>query len=140
MALMRFGTPGRAKYTDDLDRGRRQQQLLRGMWRKARSNGLITTIPALWGEVTSTIDTNVPFDVMLSLLPYLVNLDLDSIQNLTFRRIYHTKNWNTPKGESVLLPQPEAIVELLTDFYTPPTSNQLSLAGPSICGLQRIRK
>ena len=120
------------KYTDDLDRGRRQQQLLRSMWRKARSNGLITTIPALWGEVTSTIDTNVPFDVMLSLLPYLVNLDLESIQNLTFRRIYHTRNWNTPKGESVLLPQPEAIVELLTDFYTPPTSNQLSLAGPSI--------
>ena len=37
------------RYTDDLDRGRRQQQLLRAMWRKARSSNLVTTIPALWG-------------------------------------------------------------------------------------------
>ena len=120
------------RYTDDLDRGRRQQQLLRAMWRKARSSNLVTTIPALWGELNETIDTNVPFNVMLSLLPYLVDLDLDRVQNLTFGRNYHAKNWRTPTGDSVLLPQPEQIADLLRDFYTPPSPNQLALAGPSI--------
>ena len=120
------------KYTDDLDRGRRQQLLLRAMWRKARSNGLITTIPALWGELTSLVETNLPFDVMLSLLPYLLDLDLDSVQNLTFKRNYHTKPWRAPSNQSVLLPQPEPVADLMRDFYTPPSANQLALAGPSI--------
>ena len=120
------------KYTDDLDRGRRQQQLLRAMWRKARGSNLVTTIPALWSELTETIDTNVPFNVMLSLLPYLVDLDLDRVQNLTFIRNYHAKNWRTPGGDSVLLPQPEPIADLMRDFYTPPSSNQLALAGSTI--------
>ena len=120
------------KYTDDLDRGRRQQQLLRAMWRKARSNGLLTTIPTLWNELIDVVDTNLQFEVMLSLLTYVLDLDLDSIQNLTFRRNYHSKNWTTPTRDSVLLPQPEPIAELLRDFYTPPTSNQLVLAGPSV--------
>ena len=120
------------RYTDDLDRGRRQQLLLRAIWRKARSNGLVTTIPALWRELTEIVDTNVPFEVMLSLLPHVVDLDLDRVQNLTFARGFHATNWRTPGGDSVLLPQPGPIADLLLDFYTPPTSNQQSLAGASI--------
>ena len=120
------------RYTDDLDRGRRQQLLLRAMWRKARSNGLISTVPAIWGELEEVIDTNVPFNTMLGMLPYLLELDLDRIQNFTFRRIYHTQNWRTPSGDSVLLPVYETVVELMRDFYTPPSANQVGLSGPSI--------
>ena len=120
------------RYTDDLDRGRRQQLLLRAMWRKARSKGLISTVPSLWGELEGVVDTNLPFDAMLRLLPHLLELDLDRIQNFTFRRIYHTRNWRTPSGESVLLPINETVTELMRDFYTPPSENQVGLAGPSI--------
>lgn len=120
------------RYTDDLDRGRRQQLLLRAMWRKARSNGLISTVPAIWGELEEVIDTNLPFNAMLGLLPHLLELDLDRIQNFTFRRIYHTQNWRTPSGDSVLLPIYETVVELMRDFYTPPSANQVGLSGPSI--------
>ncbi len=120
------------KYTDDLDRGRRQQQLLRAMWRKARGNGLITTLPAIWNEITEVVETNLPFSAMFSLLPHLVDLDLDNIQNLTFRRNYHSKNWQTPLRESVLLPQAEPIADLMLDLYTPPSENQTVVAGPSI--------
>lgn len=120
------------RYTDDLDRGRRQQLLLRAMWRKARSNGLISTVPAIWGELEQVIETNLPFNAMLSLLPYLLELDLDRIQNFTFRRIYHTQNWRTPGGDSVLLPIYDTVQELMRDFYTPPSANQVGLSGPSI--------
>lgn len=120
------------RYTDDLDRGRRQQLLLRAMWRKARVNGLLNTVPAIWGELEEVVDTNLPLSAMLSLLPYLLDLDLDHIQNFTFRRIYHTQNWRTPSGDSVLLPVYETVVELMRDFYTPPSANQVSLSGSSI--------
>ena len=120
------------RYTDDFDRGRRQQQLLRAMWRKARTSGSLAGLPALWAELTATVDTNLPFDVMLGLLPYLINLDLGSMENFTLRRTYHTTPWQTPDGYYVQLPQYEPIAALLRDFYTPPTSNQLALTGASI--------
>ena len=120
------------RYTDDLDRGRRQQLLLRAMWRKAQSNGLINTVPAIWGELEEVVDTNLPFNAVLGLLPYLLELDLDRIQNFTFRRMYHTQNWRTPSGEAVLLPVYETVLELMRDFYTPPSANQVGLSGPSI--------
>ncbi len=120
------------RYTDDLDRGRRQQLLLRGMWRQARSNGLISTVPALWGELEAVVETNMSFNVMLGLLPYLLELDLDRIQNFTFHRKYHTQNWQTPSGESVLLPVYETVVALMRAFYTPPSANQMALSGPAI--------
>lgn len=120
------------RYTDDLDRGRRQQLLLRGMWRKARENGLLNTVPAIWQELEAVLDTNLPFNVMLSLLPFALELDLDSMQNFTFLRRYHSQHWQTPSGDAVLLPVYETVVQLMRAFYTPPSANQVGLAGPSI--------
>ena len=119
-------------YTDDFDRGRRHQMLIRAIWRKARSLGLATTLPQLWPELTEIVETDVPFELMLRLLPLAINLDLDDVQNHIFRKIYHTRNWKTPDGSSVLLPNPEEVEELMQALYTPPTRFQAALAGPSI--------
>ena len=120
------------KYTDDFDRGRRHQLLVRAIWRKARGLGLAATLPQLWSELTEIVDTDIPFDVMLRLMPFAINLELDDVQNYTFRKIYHTSNWTTPDGWSVLLPNREAVVELMQALYTPPSKYQVALAGPGI--------
>ena len=120
------------KYTDDFDRGRRHQLLIRAIWRKARRLGLATTLPQLWPEFTEIVETDIPFEQMLRLLPHIINLDLGDVQNYTFRKIYHTSNWTTPDGWQVLLPNREAVVELMQALYTPPTKYQAALAGPSI--------
>jgi LCP family protein required for cell wall assembly len=120
------------KISDDFDRGRRQQQLLRAIWRKARDNGLITNLPSLWGDLTDVVETNIPFDTMLGLLPYAVNLDISNIENFNLVRTYHTTPWQPPSGDYVQLPVYEPIATMMRDFYTPPTENQLSLTGPSI--------
>lgn len=120
------------KVTDDFDRGRRQQQLLRGMWRKARDNGMLSNLPSLWGQVTEVVETNLPFDTMLGLLPYVLNLDISNLQNYTMIRTYHTTPWQPPSGDYVQLPVYDLVSSLMRDFYTPPSSNQLSLSGPSI--------
>ncbi len=120
------------KYADDIDRGRRQQQLLRGIWRKARSQGLVRTLPGLWSELVEVVDTDLPFDLMLRLLPHVVGLDLGGIENFTFKKKYHFTNWDTPDGSEVLLPVRDTVAALMQDFYTPPSRHQAALAGPSI--------
>lgn len=120
------------KVTDDFDRGRRQQQLLRAMWHKARDTGLLSNLPSLWGELTSVVETNVPFETMIGLLPYVLNLDISKIENFTMVRTYHTTPWQPPSGDYVQLPVYEPIEMMMRDFYTPPSENQLSLSGPSI--------
>ncbi len=120
------------KYADDIDRGRRQQQLLHGIWRKARSRGLVTTLPGLWSELVEIVDTDMPFDLMLRLLPHVAGLDLGSIENYTFKKKYHFTFWDTPDGSEVLLPVRDTVSALMQDFYTPPSRHQAALAGPSI--------
>lgn len=120
------------KVTDDFDRGRRQQQLLRAIWRKARDNGLLANLPSLWGQLTDVVETNLPFDTMIGLLPYVINLDISKIENFTMIRTYHTTPWQPPSGDFVQLPVYDPIATMMQDFYTPPSANQLTLSGPSI--------
>lgn len=120
------------KYTDDFDRGRRHQQILRAIWRKARQQGLLATLPRLWAELTQVVHTDMPFDMMLRLLPLVIDLDLSKVENLTLKKNFHTTEWVTPNGAEVQLPNAEPVAALMQDFYLPPPANQLALAGPSI--------
>ncbi|MDE2748594.1 MAG: LCP family protein [Chloroflexota bacterium] len=120
------------KYTDDFDRGRRHQLLVRAIWRKARSLGLATTLPKLWPELTEIVDTDIPFDIMLRLLPFAINLDLNDVASFTFKKNFHTVQWTTPDGWLVLLPKREEVAQLMQALYTPPSKYQSVLTGPSI--------
>lgn len=116
----------RSRHTSiEFDRGRRQQQILRAMWRSARSQGIITQLPELWSQLTEVVKTDLGFEDMLGLLPYALSLDPDRIENFTFSRLYHTTPWTPPDGANVQLPNYEAVHELMTDFYQPPTESQI---------------
>jgi LCP family protein required for cell wall assembly len=120
------------RVSDDFDRGRRQQQILRAIWRKGRSQVTLTNFPQLWGQLTQVVKTDLGLDDMLGLVPIGLNLDVSRIENFTFKRYYHTTPWTTPNGENVQLPNPAAVQELMQDFYQPPTENQILSAGASI--------
>jgi len=118
--------------SSDFDRGRRQQQLLRAIWRQARENGLLGQIPQLWSEAAPYIQTSLTLEDILSLVPVALNLDPSKIEQFTLVRTYHTQPWQTPDGDYVQLPIYETMRPLLEDFYTPPTANQLALEGVTI--------
>jgi len=120
------------KYTDDFDRGRRHQLLVRAIWRKARRLGLAATLPQHWPELTDIVDTDIPFDLRLRLLRSVINLDLNDVASFTFKKNYHTAQWTTRDGWLVLLPQREAVAQLMQALYTPPSKYQSVLTGPSI--------
>ena len=118
--------------SSDFDRGRRQQQILRAIWRTARNQGEITQLPDLWSQLTQVVDTNIPFEDMLGLLPLGLSLDPGRIDHFYMQRLYHTTPWQPPDGSNVQLPNYDPIRQLLEDFYQPPTESQIAVQGESI--------
>jgi LCP family protein required for cell wall assembly len=118
--------------SSDFDRGRRQQQLLRAIWQKARAEGLLSQIPELWTQASPYIRTSLTLEDILSLVPVALNLDPARLEEYTLVRTYHTQPWQTPDGDFVQLPLFETMRPLLEDFYTPPTANQLAVEGATI--------
>lgn len=116
----------------EFDRGRRQQQILRAVWRQARDSGLLAKAPELWSQSTQVVKTNLAFEDMLGLLPIALNMDTSRMEQFTFTRLYHTTPWQPPDGAFVQLPNYEPVRELLDDFYQPPTSNQVVVEAAQI--------
>ncbi len=120
--------------SSDFDRGRRQQQLIRSIWRAVRDGGQLNLInlPNLWSQATSVVETDLTLDVIASLLPIALDIDVSDVQNYTLIRTYHTIPWQPPDGAFVQLPVYETLRPLLEDFYQPPPESQLALSGASI--------
>lgn len=125
--------------SSDFDRGRRQQQVLRAIWRKARDTGQLANLPTLWSQAGELIETNVPFEEIVGLLPLALSLDTQRMEQFTLRRLYDTTPWQTPDGDYVQLPVYEHILELLNDMYTPPTESQIQREGAQIAILNGTR-
>ncbi len=111
--------------SDDFDRGRRQQQVLRAVWRKAKDTGLLNNIIPLWNEGGQYLETDMTLQDVLGLVPLALSIDPSRIEDYRLIRTYHTTPWQPPDGSYVQLPNYEPLRQLLQDFYTPPTENQL---------------
>lgn len=116
----------------DLDRGRRQQDVLRALGSEARDQGWLETLPGLWGMLTGYVDTNLTLDRALGLAPTMLGLSADRIDRLLLRRGEHYDSWTAPGGAAVLVPHGEALAALAADFARLPTENRLVLAGASV--------
>lgn len=118
--------------SSDFDRGARQQQVLRAVWRKARDSGLLANAPNLWAQGSQYIQTNLAFEDVVGLVPLALSLDPGQIETFNLRRLYDTTPWQTPDGDYVQLPIYEHINELLVDLYTAPTRSQIGTEGSTI--------
>ena len=112
--------------TSDFDRNRRQQQLLRAIWREARDQGLLARAPELWNEATQAVATNLTLTDVIGLLPFALNLTPDALTGYQMVKGRETQHFRTPAGEDVQIPDPEGFFYTLKQFYTPPTRNKLS--------------
>jgi polyisoprenyl-teichoic acid--peptidoglycan teichoic acid transferase len=117
--------------TSDFDRSRRQQQVLRAIWRTAREQGLITKAAELWGQVTQIVDTNLQLVDALGLVPLALDLKPGSVRSFYMIKGIETQHWKTPQGEDVQTPA-AGFFRTINDFYTPPTSNRLAQDAGSI--------
>lgn len=116
----------------DLDRGRRQQDVLRALGEAARARGWLETLPGVWGMLTGHVDTNLTLDRALGLAPAALGLRPDRIDRLLLQRGAHYDSWTAPGGAAVLRPHGEALAALAAEFARPPAENRLVLAGASV--------
>lgn len=118
----------------DLERGRRQQQLLRGVWSRLRSSGQLTNpgeLYRLWRLAEDVVRSDLGPDVLVSLLPVGLGLGPDDVFYHSLQLKRHTIPWRTPAGAEVLLPVYDGLLPVLEEFYHPPVANRLRLDGPS---------
>ena len=103
--------------SNDFDRGRRQQEVLRILFQKALQTGTFAKIPQLYNDLSSTVITDMSLGDMLSLAPYSVNFTSANIRSYYIRPPY-VEPWTTPGGAAVLLPQEDALNQMLLEATT----------------------
>lgn len=120
------------KTSSDLDRGRRQQDVMRALWRKVRAGNLLETLPKTWAALTASVTTNLTLADVVGMLPVAATLDTSDIRYFTFHQKHEVKNAVSPAGQSILMPQREAITELLQLVVLPPSASQIKPQRPTI--------
>jgi LCP family protein required for cell wall assembly len=107
--------------TNDFDRNRRQQQVLRGMYQQIMTMDIIPKIPQLWGVVNETVETDLGLDELLYLGAIGSRLEMINVKSRFVGRTV-LQPWTAPNGAYVLVPYYEALEPLISEALAPPSS------------------
>jgi LCP family protein required for cell wall assembly len=118
--------------SSDFDRGRRHQVILRAVLARARSLGLLEQMTELYPQVQEIVETNIPPQEIIRLMPLATSLGSNQIASYTFTPNVEVRSWRAPDGAAVQAPSRDAIERLMQLFLTPPTEFQLRREQPRI--------
>ena len=105
--------------TNDFDRNRRQQQVLRGLYRQILTLDVVPKIPQLMGVLNETVLTDLGLDELLYLGSVGSRLDMINVKSRFVGRSA-VQSWTAPNGAYVLVPYSEALGPLVEDALAPP--------------------
>lgn len=105
--------------TSDFDRHRRQQQVLRGLYRRAMSLGIIPKIPSIWSAWRDSVSTDLDLQGLIRLGAIGARLDTTYIKSRFVDQSVLT-SWRGPEGMYLLLPDHEALASLVRSALAPP--------------------
>jgi len=111
--------------SNELDRGRRQQDAIRALWRHIRSEGLLDQLPNIWGQVTQIVDTDITLPDLVGLIPLALTIDTSRLQSYRFREGIEIVAGESEERSFIFHPQREAIIEMARLVAQPPTERQL---------------
>lgn len=119
--------------SNDIDRTRRQQDVLRAIWRRIRQQGMLENFPALWTQFNQMVDTDMTLPDALALLPVVTELDAADVAYYTFRIHQEVEQGYTDdEGRFIFLPNRDAIADLMQTVVAPPNNNRLSGHLPTV--------
>ncbi len=107
--------------TNDFDRNRRQQQVLRGLYGQILTLDIIPKIPQLWGTLNETVSTDLGLEGLLYLANTGLQLDMMNMKSRFVGRSV-VQSWTAPNGAYVLVPYYEALGPLISEALAPPAS------------------
>ncbi|MCP4422510.1 MAG: hypothetical protein GY805_38360 [Chloroflexi bacterium] len=111
--------------TNDFDRGRRQQQLLRSLLNQGVDVGLLTQFPSLWDAYKNNVETDMDIGRILQFTTLAPAIRENGIQHLYLVR--GITSWETPGGAQVQLPVWEGtnnLEETFSRLFRVPTLNR----------------
>jgi hypothetical protein len=103
--------------SNDFDRGRRQQEVLRALLDHVLRTDTISKIPQLYSDLSSTVATDLGLSDILRLAAYAPKLTSADIRSYYIRPPY-VSGWITPGGASVQLPNDELLKQMLVEAAT----------------------
>lgn len=108
--------------TTDFDRARRQQKVLRAVFRKAREGNLLQNAVNLYGDFRAHMETNMSPTDMLPLIDIARRLDSDSVKSrvITWPIV---RSFQRADGASVLISTDQTI-PFIAEALAPPAGNQ----------------
>lgn len=115
--------------SSDFDRGRRQQEIVRAIWRRVNELGLLGQVATLWHELMGIVETDMGVGDVIGLVPLAIDLDISRIRAFRFEPETHVRAWRTPGGAAVQVPDGAMIAELVRHFLHPVTDNLLVSGG-----------
>jgi len=111
----------RSRYsTSDLDRGRRQQEVLEGVFNQLISINGLSRIPELYDIYKKNVETNIDLNLITDLLPVALQLaESRDINNYSIGRgqVY---DWINYSGAMVLVPVRESVLEVMREVISEP--------------------
>lgn len=117
--------------SSDYERGRRQMDVLRAMWRQGRSAGIFAQITDLWPEVQKNIDTDLSLQDILGLAPVGIALDPANVQRVDIVQNVHVTVGDN-LGSFGLLPVRAKMQDVIQNLVSPPSANRLSGEAPRV--------
>lgn len=106
--------------SSDFDRGRRQQEVLRAIFTQALQTGTLSRIPELYNDLKDTVDTDLNLLDLLQLSLYAPKMTNADIRSYYIRPPY-VSSWITEGGAYVLLPNEDALQQMLTEALSAST-------------------
>ena len=106
--------------SNDFDRGRRQQEVLRAIFSQGLQAGTLKRIPELYNDLKDTVDTDLNLVDLLQLSLYAPKMTNADIRSYYIRPPYVT-SWITEGGAYVLLPNEDALHQMLTEALSAST-------------------
>ncbi len=119
------------KTTSDFDRSRRQQRVLRALWDKIKEQGIVGQLPTLWGELNSTVQTDLNLNDVLYLANLGTQIDRSRIKS-GFLDGQYAHRFVSEEGASVFLFNWEEISNTLQTAVTPPITFKAGQPSASI--------
>lgn len=114
--------------SNDFDRSRRQQKVLRAMWLKAQNDEAILNLPVFWQRMADQIETDLSLDDVMDLVQTVSKIDRLNLKHYLLAG-EAVRPWMVPNtGEAVQLLNQEAANEIVTSFLHPSALRQANRA------------
>lgn len=112
----------RSRHTsDDVDRGRRQQQIMLAVRDRVVSldmvDELVLNALPIWNDINEGVETGLGFDQLVELALFAVEVPEDSINNAVVNWECCLQSYTTPTGASVLIPERYSLGLLMVEIF-----------------------